>query len=284
MPILIFLRARDRNLGRLLQLVPEPWKWGPSYGEWRQRVTAARNDPACAREAQDRARVAILTAAARHSRYYRELLTTVFGAGFKPEKFLDHGNWTRIPVLTSAAVAARASDMCTRPAEALDIGSTGGTSGKPVKFYLDRHRSPIEYAFVHDAWSRAGYRAGDPRCVFRGVELPSETRHMHYDAGLAELRCSVFHLTDATMRGYCEEVRRRGIRFIHGYPSAIAIFASIPAARRIGAAAGDRRCVPDLGASLSGPTRHHRTSLPPSDHRAVLWSQREGGLRLRPGR
>ncbi len=214
------------NLGRLLQFVPEPWKWGPSYGEWRQRVTAARNDPACAREAQDRARVAILTAAARHSRYYRELLTTVFGAGFKPEKFLDHGNWTRIPVLTSAAVAARASDMCTRPAEALDIGSTGGTSGKPVKFYLDRHRSPIEYAFVHDAWSRAGYRAGDPRCVFRGVELPSETRHMHYDAGLAELRCSVFHLTDATMRGYCEEVRRRGIRFIHGYPSAIAIFAS----------------------------------------------------------
>jgi phenylacetate-CoA ligase len=36
----------------------------------------------------------------------------------------------------------------------------------------------------------------------------------------------VFHLTDAVMRGYCEEIRRRRIRFIHGYPSAIAIFAS----------------------------------------------------------
>ena len=83
--------------------------------------------------------------------------------------------------------------MCTRPPEELDTGSTGGSSGKPVKFYLDRNRSPIEYAFVHDAWSRAGFRAGDPRCVFRGVELSNADKtHMQYDPALAELRCSVF--------------------------------------------------------------------------------------------
>jgi phenylacetate-CoA ligase len=117
--------------------------------------------------------------------------------------------------------------MCTRPPETLDTGSTGGSSGQPVKFYLDRNRSPIEYVFVHDAWSRAGFRPGDPRCVFRGVELSNaEATHMQYDPALAELRCSVFHLTDATMRGYYDEIVDRGIRFIHGYPSAIAIFAA----------------------------------------------------------
>jgi phenylacetate-CoA ligase len=40
------------------------------------------------------------------------------------------------------------------------------------------------------------------------------------------LRCSVFHLTDATMRGYYDAIVDRNIRFIHGYPSAIAIFAA----------------------------------------------------------
>ena len=63
--------------------------------------------------------------------------------------------------------------------------------------------------------------------MFRGVELSNADKtHMQYDPALAELRCSVFHLTDATMRGYYDEIVDRGIRFIHGYPSAIAIFAA----------------------------------------------------------
>src|SRR5208283_3799378 len=146
---------------------------------------------------------------------------------FESVQWLDDANWAQIPILTSASVVERARDMCTRPLSELDIGSTGGTSGNPVKFYLDKHRSPIEYAFVHDAWARAGFRPGDPRCVFRGLELSgSREPHMEYDPALAELRCSVFHLNDANMLGYHREILARHIHFIHGYPSAIAGFAS----------------------------------------------------------
>jgi phenylacetate-coenzyme A ligase PaaK-like adenylate-forming protein len=216
-------RAR---LGRFVGLVPERFKWGPTYRQWRDLIAATRANPARVRDYQDRARLAMLSAALR-SRYYGELFDTVFGPEVDPKQLLQDRHWATIPVLTSAEVAVGAVDMCTRPIEALDVGSTGGTSGKPVKFYLDKRRSPIEYAFVHDAWSRAGYRAGDARCVFRGVELASSAEgNMHCDHGLAELRCSVFHMTDETMRGYCDEIRARRIRFIHGYPSAIAIFAS----------------------------------------------------------
>jgi phenylacetate-CoA ligase len=215
------------TLSSFLRFVPENLKWGASYRDWRELLTAARNDPALVRDHQQRARLAMVTAAVGRSRYYRALVEDIFGAGFEPEHLRDDANWARIPVLTSASVVAHAREMCTRPPEALDTGSTGGSSGKPVKFYLDRNRSPVEYAFVHDAWSRAGFRAGDPRCVFRGVELSDAGQsHMQYDPALAELRCSVFHLTDATMRGYCDEIVDRGIRFIHGYPSAMAIFAA----------------------------------------------------------
>jgi phenylacetate-coenzyme A ligase PaaK-like adenylate-forming protein len=214
------------TLASFLRFVPEDLKWGSSYRTWRALLTEARNDPAIIPRHQDRARLAVV-AAARQSPYYRALFEGIFGVGFEPALMLAEANWVRIPILSSAAVAAQARDMCTRPPEILDTGSTGGSSGQPVKFYLDRNRSPIEYAFVHDAWSRAGFRPGDPRCVFRGVELSNaEATHMQYDPALAELRCSVFHLTDATMRGYYDEIVDRGIRFIHGYPSAIAIFAA----------------------------------------------------------
>jgi len=215
------------TLASFLRFIPEDLKWGSSYRAWRAVLTEARSDPAIARQRQDRARLAMVTAAARGSRYYRALFEDIFGRGFEPAHLLADIDWTRIPVLSSESVVAHARDMCTRPPETLDTGSTGGSSGTPVKFYLDRNRSPIEYAFVHEAWSRAGFHAGDPRCVFRGVELSNtDETHMQYDPALAELRCSVFHMTDATMRGYYDAIVNRGIRFIHGYPSAIAIFAA----------------------------------------------------------
>jgi phenylacetate-CoA ligase len=214
------------TLASFLRFVPEDLKWGSIYRTWRALLAEVRSDPAIVRHQQDRARLAMV-AAARQSPYYRALFEDIFGSGFEPAQLLAEANWVRIPILSSATVAAKARDLCTRPPETLDTGSTGGSSGAPVKFYLDRNRSPVEYAFVHDAWSRAGFRPGDPRCVFRGVELSkAEATHMQYDPALAELRCSVFHLTDATMRGYYDEIVDRGIRFIHGYPSAIAIFAA----------------------------------------------------------
>jgi phenylacetate-CoA ligase len=215
------------HVSRFLRLIPEDLKWGSTYREWRELLARAEKNPPLVHKRQHRARLAVLTIAAERSPFYRALFKEVFSGKFEAVQWLDDANWAQIPILTSTSVVDRARDMCTRPFNELDTGSTGGTSGKPIKFYLDKHRSPIEYAFVHDAWARAGFRPGDPRCVFRGVELNgSREPHMQYDPALAELRCSVFHLNDATMLGYHREILARRIRFIHGYPSAIAGFAS----------------------------------------------------------
>jgi phenylacetate-CoA ligase len=179
------------TLASFLRFVPEDLKWGSSYRTWRTLLAEVRSDPAAIRRHQDRARLTIV-AVARQSPYYRGLFEDIFGSGFEPAQLLAEANWVRIPILSSATVAAQARDLCTRPPETLDTGSTGGSSGTPVKFYLDRNRSPIEYEFVHDAWSRAGFRPGDPRCVFRGVELSNaEATHMQYDPALPSraVRC-----------------------------------------------------------------------------------------------
>jgi phenylacetate-CoA ligase len=217
-------RAR---LGRVVQWLPESFKWGGTYREWRNRLATINENAEEIKKFQAQAITRLVAAAVTHSPHYREVLVSTFGSRFRPADVLDRDIWTRIPVLTPATVAEDPQRLCTVPAARLDVASTGGSSGQPLKFYLDRHRSPIEYAFVHHTWARAGYRPGDARCMFRGVELSEGTLpHMQYDAALRELRCSVFHLSDQHMARYCDEIRARRLRFIHGYPSAIAIFAA----------------------------------------------------------
>lgn len=215
------------RLGGVLKFLPTKLQYGSTYSAWRARIAAARQDPESMRLYRDCARTELVQAAFAQSPYYREILTKTFGSAFDPARAAKDAIWRDIPILTGTAVIEHAARMCTVPSGRLDSASTGGTSGQPVKFFLDRNRSPIEIAFYHDAWSVAGYRAGDPRCVLRGVEIDGRGgAAIAYDMGLRELRCSVFHLTDAAMRDYHDAIVRHGIRFIHGYPSALGIFSS----------------------------------------------------------
>ena len=218
--------ARMR-LGSVLKHVPTDLLYGKTYRDWRRRIEQARNDPSGMAAYRNQARVEIVASVWDTAPYYRETLERVFGSGFDPASVVDDAVWQAIPVLEGPTVHVEGPRMCVVPASRLDLTSTGGSSGQPVKLYIDRHRSPIEIAFLHDAWSVAGYRTGDARAVFRGFEI-DETgeRSFVFDPGLNELRCSVFRLTDPVMQGFHDEIRVRGIRLLQGYPSAMAIFAS----------------------------------------------------------
>lgn len=219
-------RTRAR-IGQALRFIPARYRYGATYRKWRELLAQSRNAPAMVKPMQDAARRAVVTEAFDKSPLYRQRLIAEFGEDFNPANLLDPAIWSRIPLLSPDTVSEDRDGMCTRPASELDNGSTGGTSGKPVRFYLDRGRSPIEYAFVFDAWSRAGYKAGDWRAVFRGVEITDAAGvAIERDPALAELRFSIFNLTDDAMSRFFDAIRSDGIRFLHGYPSAIGMFAS----------------------------------------------------------
>ncbi|HRJ68452.1 MAG TPA: hypothetical protein PK812_02505 [Beijerinckiaceae bacterium] len=215
------------QIGKVLQFVPARHRYGATHQLWRDRLVRTRDDAATLKALQDEARVSVVRAAYEKSRWYRSALTRAFGASFDPASVLKHDMWSQVPLLTPDTVTRERDALCTRPVDDLDRGNTGGTSGQPVQFYLDRNRSPIEYAFVFDAWARAGYRAGDWRAVFRGVEVQDASRiAIERDPALAEVRFSIFNLTDEMMRRFHSTILRDGIRYLHGYPSAIGMFAS----------------------------------------------------------
>ena len=65
------------------------------------------------------------------------------------------------------------------------------------------------------------------RAMFRGWHIPEvDTQPFEIEFGLREMRISVFHLSEDLMARYAQELERRGIVFLQGYPSAIATFAA----------------------------------------------------------
>jgi len=211
-------------LGRVLQFVPTSLKFGKTYRHWRGQIDRARTDTAFVKAYRREALIDVLDRAARLSPYYARTIGPIVDGA--PEQALPGSEaWLKIPVLTRQTVVDNLDGMSTVPLRDLDRVSTDGSSGEPLVFRLDRNRSPIEYAFVHDAWARSGFTATDWRAVFRGLDLgKGETRDMEIEPALKELRLSVFHLNDESMARYLAAIRERNIEFIYGYPSAIAIF------------------------------------------------------------
>ncbi len=131
----------------------------------------------------------------------------------------------KLPILDKEDVRRATEQFLVRPRSELDEVSTSGSSGRPLKFYLDRDRSPKELAFVHHIWSRIGFRPDKHRrAVLRGVFLPNvDMKPWEYDPALNELRLSPFHLVPETMELYLRLIEEYKINFIHGYPSAITL-------------------------------------------------------------
>lgn len=216
-----------RIVAPLVQRLPFSLRYGSTYVAWRRTIAAARADAAFGRELHERALRRTLRLAAEKSPYYRETLSPILGAVPAEGGPVPDALWRSIPLIDGKVVATERDRMCTRPAAELDRSSTGGSSGKPLSFYVDRNRSPTEYAFVMEAWATVGMEEDDWHAVFRGFEIPDPgSRPFEVESSLRELRISVLHMSDDLMPVYLDEIRRRNIRFLKGYPSAFGTLAA----------------------------------------------------------
>lgn len=107
------------------------------------------------------------------------------------------------------------------------ITYTGGSSGKPLKIYQNDDALEKEWAFMVAQWMRAGYRPGDKRAAFRGVEFRESKAEIVCENPIYdEILLSPFDLTEAAIERYIRELRSFRPRFLRGYPSAISVLAS----------------------------------------------------------
>ena len=95
--------------------------------------------------------------------------------------------------------------------------TTGGSTGQPFVFYMDRFRTrQMEKAFIFALWSRVGYRLGDPIFNLRG-RTPKNNKFTHHDRFFNIYFASSFNLKFATVAQYVDEINRTFAQ-INWYP------------------------------------------------------------------
>lgn len=215
-------------VGRAYRALPHSWRHGAAYERFlaeAQRVeswdasTIERYQIAALRES--------LVAASRAPLYARRFAE----ACVDPAEFSSLEELAAYPQLTKSDLQNHRAELVNphvATSQALYI-TTGGSSGVPVGFYLQRGVSrPKEQAYVDALWARRGYRPGDRVAVLRGGVISSRAdgRISYYDATRDWLILSSYHLTLERLPEYIDELRRFRPRHLHAYPSAAMMLAN----------------------------------------------------------
>ena len=149
--------------------------------------------------------------------YYRKALDL---ARLEPDDIRGAADLVRLPFLTKEILREQHDALLATgfPASAREQVSTGGTSGEPLRFQIDRGRSAKEWAFMTWQWGRVGYRPGMRRVVLRGTLVQEDRLHERHPL-LDELVLSTFRLSAATLPAYLQQIERYRPDFLHAYPS-----------------------------------------------------------------
>lgn len=203
------------------------WLLGKSFRENCKFVRNAQWWPAeRVREYQLNELRKILMLAYERTEFYRRMFDSV---GFRPGDMKALDDMNQLPTIDKQVVIDNLSDMCTKSVDDRDVdfGSTGGTSGTPLHFYINTNRSSVEYAYLTMSWERAGYKLGMPMAVLRGrIVNPDRNGFRHeYDPILRHHYYSSFHMSDENMKRYLKHIATIGPCFLHVYPSNIAALA-----------------------------------------------------------
>ncbi|MDQ0868264.1 phenylacetate-CoA ligase [Arthrobacter sp. V1I9] len=210
--------AIRESVGRVSYWLPTRVRLGANFYVTLEEIDRARRDGEWARERQ-RHLLESVVAKALSTPYYSER------AAYADRSEDIYERLSQFPVLTRAEMTQNRDVMLTVPKSKADLVSTSGSSGKPAVFYLDKVRGASEWAYVCDTWSRSGYHPDAWRAVLRGQRLGPKGKRLFVSRSTRELYLSPFGLDTPAVENYWNEISKRQIEFLHGYPSSLAAVA-----------------------------------------------------------
>lgn len=165
----------------------------------------------------------LLAYAYEHTQYYRNLFDK---HNIKPWDVQSLDDMKKIPVLTKDIVRDNLQDMISDviPKDKLIYVTTGGSTGKPLGFYISKEVDTKRLAFEWLHWNRMGYNMGDSCVILRGRVLP-EGQWFAYEEENNFLVLSTFLMKEELLPKYIAKIDEFSPVVIQAYPSAITILA-----------------------------------------------------------
>jgi phenylacetate-CoA ligase len=104
---------------------------------------------------------------------------------------------------------------------------TGGSTGRPVHYLLDKQQWALMQAFQFWGWSLTGYSFGDPIGVLTvGSLMPDRITLSERTRRVIERRLFLFgvHMDRNLARDYHRRLEQYGAQYLYGYPSILYVF------------------------------------------------------------
>ncbi len=208
-------------VGVVLGRVPVPYLLGARFRKHLEFARASQGWPAeRARTYQTRELRRMCSLAQAKSAYWRRVFDE---SGFKPGDLGSPEDLAALPTMDKNTVRANLEEMCAVAPNSpgVDIVSTGGSTGEPLRFYIGADRSAPEYAYLVASWERCGYDANMTQVVIRGQVVPEDRNGLRhsYDPVLRRHYYSNFHMSEENMGRYVEHMATVGPCYLHAYPS-----------------------------------------------------------------
>lgn len=141
---------------------------------------------------------------------------------FLPKDFSSFDDLIGVPVVTKSILQQFSLDDRSVRSLALKKSNTGGTTGQPLDFYLDKYAYAREWAHMHAIWATLGYRYTDEKITIRGKNIGN--RFYKYNFNQNEFLISAYAPLQVNLNSCRELIIKRNIKWIHGYPSSVYSF------------------------------------------------------------
>jgi len=213
----------ERLASRLYALVPGNLRLGKDFCTWLAFMETSEHwslpelqgyQMTCLRR--------LLTSLKAHSPYYASLLAEVEINRIR--ELADFQNL--VPSLPRSTFRDRYGQILSRDWRRMNRvkASTSGTTGQSLQFFHLTADNGREWAALCHQWRRVGY---DPfhsiRAEFRGLTTsPSGVDIIPHSQ---MIRCSILDMNQSQIGFFGEQIRRAGVTYFHGYPSAVYLLA-----------------------------------------------------------
>lgn len=209
-------------LGKAMSKVPFSWRFGTAYG----RASDLAEDlcRASSRDVSDWAFLR-LQEAVRWSYHNSLFYRTIYQRNnYNPDRLVTMEHFKDVPIVTKSDMREFSLAERSIPSRGRMQVNTGGTSGEPLAFYVDRGAFAREWAHMHRIWDRAGYNYRNVKLTLRGRNLGDNL--LRYNPVHNEWIVNTYANRDQVCLALRDLLKSEKIEWVHGYPSIVSEFVS----------------------------------------------------------
>jgi len=159
--------------------------------------------------------------------YYHNLFRSL---GLSPSDITTKEDLVKLPILTKDDIRKSPESFIAQnlPQKSLIPNSTGGSSGKNLSFFIDKHTLSISRATGLRGWGFAKYCVGDKVVTLAGSSLLPKNLSLYTRIRFKfsqNLPLSSYNLDNERLNDHLRQIIKYNPKYIRGYPSSIAILA-----------------------------------------------------------